>query len=81
MRHAAVDLDAHLGHLTEFQGVVGQRVDRLGDVLAHLVLIDIDGGHDIDVPDMVTAQVDVHQAGDELVFLGVLIIVQALDQR
>src|SRR6185295_5439523 len=61
-------------------GVVGLRVDRLGQVLADLVLVDVEGGDELDVADVVAAQVDVHQPGDEVVLLGVLVVVPALDE-
>ena len=53
---------AEVRDLLEDVGVVGLRVDRLGQVLADLVLVDVEGGHELDVADVVAAQVDVHQA-------------------
>jgi len=32
-----------------------------GQVLADLVLVDVEGGHELDVADVVAAQVDVHE--------------------
>ena len=55
-------------------------VDRLGQVLADLVLVDVEGGHELDVADVVAAELDVHQARDEVVVLGVLVVVAALDE-
>ena len=66
--------------LLEDVGVVRLRVDRLGQVLADLVLVDVEGGHELDVADVVAAEVDVHQPGDEVVLLGVLVVVAALDE-
>ena len=66
--------------LLEDVRVVRLRVDRLGQVLADLVLVDVEGGHELDVADVVAAELDVHQAGDEVVLLGVLVVVAALDQ-
>ena len=78
--HAALDLDAEVRDLLEDVGVVRLRVDRLGQVLADLVLVDVEGGHELDVADVVAAEVDVHQPGDEVVVLGVLVVVAALDE-
>ena len=78
--HAPVDLDIQLRHLLEHVGVVGLGVDRLGEVLADLVLVDVERGHELDVADVVAAQVDVHQARHELIVRGVLVVVAALDQ-
>ena len=80
MGHAALDLDADVLDLLEDVGVVRLRVDRLGQVLADLVLVDVEGGHELDVADVVAAEVDVHQARDEVVLLGVLVVVAALDE-
>ena len=66
--------------LLEDVGVVRLGVDRLGQVLADLVLVDVEGGHELDVADVVAAEVDVHQARDEVVLLGVLVVVAALDE-
>ena len=66
--------------LLEDVGVVRLRVDRLGQVLADLVLVDVEGGDELDVLDVIAAEVDVHQARDEVVLLGVLVVVAALDE-
>ena len=78
--HAPVHLDIQLRHLLEHVGVVGLGVDRLGEVLADLVLVDVERGHELDVADVVAAQVDVHQARHELIVHGVLVVVAALDE-
>ena len=78
--HPALDGDAGVLDLLEDVRVVGLGVDRLGQVLADLVLVDVEGGHELDVLDVIAAEVDVHQARDEVVLLGVLVVVAALDQ-
>ena len=78
--HPALDLDAEVRHLLEDVGVVRLGVDRLGQVLADLVLVDVEGGHELDVADVVAAELDVHEARDEVVLLGVLVVVAALDE-
>jgi hypothetical protein len=78
--HAPFHGHAEIRHLLEHIGVVGLLVDRLRQVLADLVLVDVERGHEIDVPDVVAAQVDVHQARHELVVRGVLVVVATLDQ-
>ena len=47
--------------------VVRVRPDRLGEVLADLARDDVEGGRELDVADVVAAEVDVHEPGDELV--------------
>jgi hypothetical protein len=60
-------LTPRCGTFGELDRVVRPGVDRLGEVLADLVLVDVEGGHELDVADVVAAEVDVHQAGDEVV--------------
>ena len=65
--HAALDLDAHLRHVGELDRVVLTRPDRLGEILADLLRVDVEGGDELDVADVVAAEVDVHQTRDLLV--------------
>ncbi len=78
--HAALDLDAEVGHLGELDRVVLARPDRLGEILADLLGVDVEGGDELDVADVVAAQVDVHQAGHFLGGVGVLVVLDALDE-
>src|SRR3990170_508615 len=80
MGHPALDLDAHVRDLLKDERVVRLHIDRLRDVLADLVLVDIERRHELDVLDVVTAELDMHQARDEVAGLGVLVVVAALDQ-
>ena len=73
-------LTPRCGHVHELERVVLAREDRLGQVLADLLLVDVERGHELHVADVVVAQLDVHQARDEVVGLGVLVVVAALDQ-
>src|SRR5437899_7159647 len=41
----------------ELDGVVGSGEDRLGQVQTDLALDDIEGGRELDVPDMIAAQI------------------------
>ena len=79
--HAAVDRDPGLRHVGELDRVVRVRPDRVGEVLADLVGGDVERGRELDVGDVVAAEVDVHQAGDELVVRRVLVVLHALEQR
>src|SRR4029077_298989 len=78
--HAPLDLDAEVLDLLADDRVVRLRVDRLGQVLADLVLVDVERGHELDVADVVAAAVDVHPPGGVFVALGVVVVVAALDQ-
>jgi hypothetical protein len=59
---------------------VSLRPDRVGEILADLVLRDIEGGGELDVADVVAAQVDVHEAGDELLGVRVLVVLDSLEE-
>ncbi len=78
--HAPLDRDVELRDLLEDERVVRLRVDRFRQVLADLVLVDVEGGDELDVADVIAAEVDVHEAGHEVGRLGVLVVVAALDE-
>ena len=78
--HPALDLDAEVGDIGELDRVVLARPDRLGEVFADLLLIDVEGGDELDVADVVAAQFDVHEAGNFLGRIGVLVVLDALDE-
>ena len=80
MGHAAVDLDPHVGNFGELDRVVLTRPDRLGEVLADLLGVDVEGGDELDVANVVAAEIDVHQAGDARIGIGVLVVLDALDE-
>ena len=61
--------------------LLGVRKDRLGHVAADLAPRDVKCAGYLDVADMIAAELDVHQAGDGLVALGVAIVADTLDER
>ena len=81
VRHAARDLDAGLRHVGELDRVVRVRPDRVGEVDADLALDDVERGDELDVRDVVAAEVDVHEAGDAVLRLRVLVVLDALEER
>ena len=56
-----VDRHVELRHVGELDRVVLARPDRLGQVLADLVGVDVEGRRELDVTDVVAAEVDVHE--------------------
>ncbi len=80
MRHAPVDLDSQLRDVGELGGAVATAPNGLRQVLAHLGLVDIDGTGELDVGDVIPAEVHVHEAGNELIRLGVAVEMHALDE-
>jgi len=65
-RHAEL-----LRHLGELHRVVLASPDRFAEILADLGSVDVEGGRELDVADVVAAEIDVHQAGHLLGRLGV----------
>ena len=41
--------------------IVGFREDRIGDVPAYLRLVDVEGGGELDIADMIAAELHIHQ--------------------
>ena len=78
--HAAMHGHVELRDLGELHGVVLAAEDRLAQVAADLVGVDVECGRELDVRDVVAAEVDVHEAGHELAGLGVVVVVDALDE-
>jgi hypothetical protein len=83
VRHAAVHGDPELlrGPVRELDRVVRVGPDRLAEVLADLRGVDVERGRELDVADVVAAEVDVHEARDLLRRIRVGVVVHALDER
>jgi len=80
MGHAASDFDAGGRDVAELEGVVREGVDSLGEVLADFILIDIDGRHEFDITDVVTAQIDMHETRDGILLPCITVVIDALHQ-
>jgi hypothetical protein len=75
-----VDLHAEVRHVGELDRVVLAGPDRLGEVLADLVRVDVEGGRELDVAHVVSAEVHVHQAGHGARRIGVLVVLDSLHE-
>ena len=64
---------ADLADLRELDRVVLARPDRVAEILADLLGVDVERGRELDVADVVAAEVDVHEARDVLRRVGVLV--------
>ncbi len=64
----------------ETMGVVGLGEDGRGDVQPHLGRADVERGRDLDIADVVAAEIDVHQPRHGLVAMGLGVIGHALNQ-
>ena len=71
-----------LGHvLDELDRVVLAREDRLREVLADLVGVDVEGSGELHVANVVAAEVDVHEARNRLERIRVTVVLGALHER
>ena len=77
---AALHRDVELRDVADLDGVVLAGEDCLRQVETDLLGVDVERGHELDVADVVRPEVDVHQAGDLLRRVGVLIEMDALDE-
>jgi hypothetical protein len=68
-----------VGDVGEFVSVIGVSVDRFREVLTDLRIDHVEGCHELDVADVIAAQVDVHQTRNAVIFLGIPIKVHPLD--
>ena len=80
VRHAARNGDARLRDVRELDRVVRMRPDRVGEIDADLALDDVERRRELDVGDVVAAEVDVHEPRDECVAVGVLVVLDALEE-
>ncbi len=76
----ALNGDSQLGDVGETDGVVLSRPHRFGDVFADLGRVDVECRNDLDVADVVPAQLDVHQTGYVVARVGVPVVADALDE-
>ncbi len=79
-RRAALHLDAQGGDVADLDGVVLRGVDGLGEVLADLHVVDVERRDELDVADVVVTERDVHQTGHGAGGVGVLVVLDTLDQ-
>lgn len=68
-------------HVAELDGVVLAGADGVREVEADLLRVDVEGGDEFNVPYVVFAELDVHQTGHLAGRIGVLVVLDALDQR
>ncbi len=74
-----MDFHVGIGDVSKFHRVVGRREDCFTEVLPHFIPIDIKSGHEFDIPNVVTAKIDVHDSRNKIRRLSVFIIVHSLN--
>ncbi len=76
----AQHLDAEIRHIRELDRIVLRSADRLRQILADLERVDVERRDEFDVAHAVSAEVVMHQAGNLVLILGVLVIFHTLHQ-
>ena len=76
-----LDGDAGRRDVGDLDGVVFAGQDGVGQVLPHLLAVDVERGNELDVADVVLAELHVHQARDRGLGVGIFVVLDALDQR
>src|SRR4029453_11595134 len=79
-RRAAHDGHAELADLGELHRVVLAGPDRLAGVETDLLGVDVERGHELEVADVVAAEHHVHEAGHLVRRVGVLVVLEPLDE-
>ncbi len=80
-RVAALHVDAQRRDVGDLDGVVLAGDDGLGQVATDLLGVDVERGDELDVADVVAAEVDVHEPRDGVGRVGVAVVLDALDER
>ena len=74
-------MDTGFGNVGEFDGVIFRSADGLRDVEADFFGIYLKSSHEFEIGDMIVTELYVHQTWNDVVIRGVLIILNAFDQR
>ena len=80
---AAFDVDAKkVGlDLSDAIGASENNTIKICEVETDLLRVDVEGSHELDVPHVVIAELDVHQTRHPALRVGVLVVLDALHQR
>jgi hypothetical protein len=76
----ALDLDAGGWNVTDLDGVVLAGANGISDVEADLLVVNVKGSDELNVGDVVLAELHVHQARNNLGGVGVLVIFDTLNK-
>lgn len=77
---ATLNGDTGRRHVGDLDGVVLAREDRVGQVEADLLGVHVERGDELDVADVVRAELHMHQTRHAGVLVGVLVVLHALHQ-
>ncbi|MBA7696821.1 hypothetical protein ES703_105473 [subsurface metagenome] len=80
MGHTPLNLNPCSRHLTEFKCIIRLSKNCLRQVLAHFVLININGSYEIDIAYMVSPQINMHKPGHKFSLFRLPIVINTLNQ-
>ncbi|MNI61773.1 hypothetical protein D3C73_1170590 [compost metagenome] len=78
---AALNSHTGCGNVGNLDGVVFAGADGVCEVQSNLFAIDVESSNEVDVVDVVLAELDVHQTRDRGLGVSVAIVLNTLDQR
>ncbi len=73
--------DAGLRYVADLDGVVLRGADGVREIRAHLLGVDVERGDELHVAHMVGTEFDMHESGHLGYWIGILVVLDALDQR
>src|SRR5258708_7527094 len=81
MIHAPVDLRAQLRDIAKAIRIIWGCVNGFAEIFAHLIMVNIKGRGELNIANVISAQVHMHQAWDEIARFRFTIVMYALYQR
>jgi hypothetical protein len=78
---APLHRDSGRRHIADLDRVVLASRDGVCEILAHLLGVHVERGHEFHIGDVVRTELDVHQTRNVGVLVGVGVVLHALDQR
>src|SRR5437667_10922646 len=80
MGHTTMDFDAQVGNIGKTVGIIGRSMDGLAEVLADFIAIYIKCCGKLDIFDMISAKIHMHQSWHEIIRLRIAVIMDALHE-
>src|SRR5438105_3616922 len=80
MGHATLDRHVEIGHFAELVRIVRLGENGLREVLAHLILVNVESGAELDVTYVVSTEARVHQPWYEFVVRCFAVVLYTLHQ-
>src|SRR5437762_1859078 len=75
-----MDFHPHMGNISKTVGVIRLSIDSLTEILSHFVSIYIKSCSKLNIFDMISAKIHMHQSWHEIIRLRIPVIVDALHE-